>query len=109
MSPRPDAGFTQKKQLYSLDRKRLACRKRFRRIIRAPFSRLTGVHAKDCDSAELWAKPSRGLVRRDDRPRSPAALLGEQSSSQEYGGGEDVIAAKSDYMRPANPVDRRAP
>ena len=33
--------------------------------------------------------------------------LADNDPAQEYGGREDVIAAKSDYMRPADPVDRR--
>ena len=47
------------------------------------------------------------LIRRGERLLSPSPLLCEQDRAQEYGGREDVIGPKSDYMPLADPIDRR--
>jgi hypothetical protein len=68
----------------------------------------SNVAAKSSACAQAYAGNGDGC----DSPREAAPftlpLLWEQHSAQEYGGCEDVIGAKSDYMPIADPIDRRS-
>src|SRR5580704_5663319 len=95
-----------KKQLSSLDIRRLTCRKRCDRIIRWRFQDRQTWTRKLTLQHNCRPETIADLICRGRPPLSPAPLLRDNDRAQEYGGHEDVIGAKCDYMRLVHPIDR---